>query len=170
LRWGSPFNTCAFTRLPTEFEITMNAIRIATIGSTKKSAAEFFTTLRTARIKRVVDVRLNNRSQLAGFSKKDDLSYFLKSILGIECLHLPVLAPTQEMFDAFKKAAGPWADYEKRFLDLMAHRQIERQLDRAQLDDACLLCSEAQPHFCHRRLIAEYLNGRWGGVAIEHLP
>jgi uncharacterized protein (DUF488 family) len=147
----------------------MSAIRIATIGFTRKSAEHFFTALRTARVKQVIDVRLRNQSQLAGFSKKDDIAYFLRSILSIDYMHEPLLAPTREMLDAYRKSKASWANYEERFLDLLARRRIEHQLDRALLDDACLLCSEAQPHFCHRRLVAEYLRSRWGGVAIDHL-
>jgi len=147
----------------------MKPIRIATIGFTKKSAEEFFTTLQKARVKRLLDVRLNNQSQLAGFSKRDDLAYFLKAILNVEYLHLSTLAPTQDMLDAYKKAKGSWPEYEKRFLDLMAQREIERNLDQAVLDDGCLLCSEDKPHQCHRRLVAEYLNSKWGNVKIDHL-
>jgi uncharacterized protein (DUF488 family) len=144
-------------------------VRIATIGFTKKGAEEFFAVLKKARVKRVLDVRLNNQSQLAGFSKRDDLAYFLKIILNIEYLHLSILAPTQEILDAYRKTKGSWSEYEKRFLDLMAHREIERQLGPALLNDGCLLCSEDKPHQCHRRLVAEYLNAKWGNVKIEHL-
>jgi uncharacterized protein (DUF488 family) len=147
----------------------MNSVRITTIGFTKKNAEQFFTALQKVHIKRLLDVRLNNQSQLAGFSKRDDLAYFLKTILNIEYVHLSTLAPTQEMLDAYKKAKGSWSEYEKRFLDLMAHREIERQLDRQLLDSACLLCSEDKPHHCHRRLVAEYLKEKWGNVSIEHL-
>jgi uncharacterized protein (DUF488 family) len=148
---------------------SIDMVRIATIGFTKKSAEEFFAVLKKARVKRVLDVRLNNQSQLAGFSKRDDLAYFLKTILNIEYLHLAILAPTQEMLDAYRKAKGSWSEYEKRFLDLMAQREIERELDPALLDDGCLLCSEDKPHQCHRRFVAEYLNAKWRNVRIEHL-
>jgi len=147
----------------------MSSIRIITIGFTKKNAEQFFTTLQRSNVKRMLDVRLNNQGQLAGFSKRDDLAYFLKSILNIEYVHLSVLAPTQEMLDAYKKAKGSWMEYEKRFLDLMAHREIERQLDPVLLDNGCLLCSEDKPHHCHRRLVAEYLKEKWKDVSIEHL-
>ena len=147
----------------------MNPVRIITIGFTKKNAEEFFAKLQKAKVKRILDVRLNNQGQLAGFSKKDDLAYFSKKILNIEYIHLSTLAPTQEMLDAYKKANGLWAEYEKRFLDLMAHRQIERQLDASLLNEGCLLCSEDKPHHCHRRLVAEYLKEKWENVSIEHL-
>ena len=84
-------------------------------------------------------------------------------------MHLSSLAPTQEMLDAYKKAKGSWDEYQKRFLDLMAQREIERQIAPATMDEGCLLCSEDKPHFCHRRLVAEYLKDKWYDVTIEHL-
>jgi uncharacterized protein (DUF488 family) len=144
-------------------------ISIATIGFTKKSAEQFFTTLRQAGVKRVVDVRLNNSSQLAGFTKMDDLRFFLKSVAQMEYVHLPELAPTQEMLDAYKKQKGAWSDYEKRFLDLMAERHIELKVPKDTIDGGCLLCSEDKPHHCHRRLVAEYLASQWGDVETKHL-
>lgn len=147
----------------------MEPVRITTIGFTKKNAEQFFTMLQQGRVKRVLDIRLHNQSQLAGFSKQDDLAYFARAILDIEYVHLAMLAPTQELMDALKKAKGSWTDFEKRFLDLMAKREIERQLKPAMLNNGCLLCSEDKPHNCHRRLVAEYLKTRWRNVTIEHL-
>jgi uncharacterized protein (DUF488 family) len=145
-------------------------MKIFTIGFTKKSAEVFFTRLQNAGVKRLVDVRLNNISQLAGFTKKDDLRYFLKAICNIEYVHLPELAPTTEMLDAYKKQKnGDWELYERRFLDLMRSRQIENT-PREILADGCLLCSEEKPFHCHRRLVAEYLKEHWGDVEIEHIP
>src|SRR6185312_937616 len=97
-------------------------MKIFTIGFTKKSAEMFFTRLKNAGVKRLVDVRLNNVSQLAGFTKKSDLRYFTEAICNIDYLHVPDLAPTQEMLDAYKKEKGSWAEYERRFLDLMRLR------------------------------------------------
>ncbi|MBY0229737.1 MAG: DUF488 domain-containing protein [Gemmataceae bacterium] len=147
----------------------MSAIRLFTIGFTKKGAERFFTLLGEAGVERVLDVRLNNVSQLAGFAKKDDLAYFLRAIGPIGYAHLPDLAPTQDILDAYKKEKGDWALYEQRFLDLMRARRIEDAPDRALFDKACLLCSEDGPHRCHRRLVAEYLRERWGEVEITHL-
>ena len=144
-------------------------MRLMTIGFTKKSARHFFEALQKADVKRVADVRLNNVSQLAGFAKRNDLEYFLRTICGIDYVHLPDLAPTQEMLDAFKKHRGSWQEYEDRFLDLMARRRIEKTITRELLEDGCLLCSEHKPHHCHRRLVAEYLDRHWGGVDIRHL-
>lgn len=144
-------------------------ITLFTIGFTKKNAEQFFERLRSSGVKRVVDVRLNNVSQLAGFAKKDDLKYFLKNVCGIDYVHLPLLAPEQGMLDEYKKQKGSWDVYAGRFLDLMKARKIEEQLKPEELAGGCLLCSEDKPHQCHRRLVAEYLNERWGGVEISHL-
>jgi uncharacterized protein (DUF488 family) len=144
-------------------------MRLFTIGFTKKSAENFFETLRNSGAKRVVDVRLNNVSQLAGFAKKQDLAYFLEKICGMGYVHLPVLAPTQPMLDEYKKARGSWQAYEQRFLDLMKERRIEEKISREVLEEGCLLCSEDKAHHCHRRLVAEYLKQHWGDVAIQHL-
>ena len=144
-------------------------MKIFSIGFTKKSAETFFNSLRGAGVKRLVDVRLNNVSQLAGFTKREDLRYFTKAICGIDYVHVPDLAPTQEILDAFKKLKGDWGLYERQFLALMAARRIEETLSRELLAGGCLLCSEEQPRQCHRRLVAEYLLKKWGDVEIEHL-
>lgn len=144
-------------------------MKIFTIGFTKKSAESFFSLLSGSGAKRLVDVRLNNISQLAGFAKKDDLKYFLRAICGMDYVHLPELAPTQAMLDAYKKEKGDWAAYEVQFLDLMKSREIEKSVGKDVLADACLLCSEDKPQHCHRRLVAEYIRDNWGDVEIIHL-
>jgi uncharacterized protein (DUF488 family) len=142
---------------------------IYTIGFTKKSAEKFFTLLKNSGARTVADVRLNNSSQLAGFSKRDDLKYFVKAICGMEYVHLEQLAPTQEILDAYKKEKGDWGEYERRFLSLMRERRVEESTPRHVVDGAVLLCSEETAEHCHRRLVAEYLNQKWGGVEIVHL-
>jgi uncharacterized protein (DUF488 family) len=143
---------------------------VSTIGFTKTTAEGFFERLLKADVKKVVDVRLYNTSQLAGFAKADDLAYFLKKLGGIEYAHQPLLAPTDALLKAYKKEKGDWRAYEERFLGLMAERRIETEFTPASFDGACLLCSEATPHHCHRRLICDYLNGKWGGtLAVRHL-
>jgi uncharacterized protein (DUF488 family) len=144
-------------------------VRIATIGFTKKTAEQFFGLLRAAGVVRVIDVRLNNSSQLAGFSKRDDLRYFLRELCDIDYAHLPELAPTAAMLDDYKKNGGDWATYERAFLTLMAERRIEGTVPRELVDGGCLLCSEHRPDHCHRRLVAEYLASRWGNVDVRHL-
>lgn len=144
-------------------------MNIYTIGFTKKSAHTFFELLRKSGATRLVDVRLNNVSQLAGFAKRDDLKFFLAELCGMTYVHDLRLAPTQEMLDAFKKHGSSWPEYEGWFLDLMAERQIETTVPRELLDNAVLLCSEATPENCHRRLAAEYFANRWRDVAVIHL-
>jgi uncharacterized protein (DUF488 family) len=139
-----------------------------TIGFTRTSAEGFFGRLQRAGVRTVVDVRLHNRTQLAGFAKRDDLRYFLHVIASIGYEHRPELAPTPEIL-ADHRRGGAWADYERRFLALLTERRTQATVPRAALDGACLLCSEATPERCHRRLVATYLAEAWGGVEIVHL-
>lgn len=144
-------------------------MKIFTIGFTKTTAEKFFSRVQKSGVTRIVDVRLNNVSQLAGFAKRDDLRYFLKTICSIDYAHRTELAPTQDMLDAYKKDGGKWDDYERKFVSLIENRHIEDTVAREVLDGACLLCSEDTPHHCHRRLVAEYLKMKWGDVEISHL-
>ena len=145
-------------------------MEIYSIGFTKKSAAEFFGALKEHGIRRLLDVRLNNTSQLAGFAKQADLAFFLKEICGARYEHEPLLAPTQEMLDEYRKLKGGWPQYEQRFLELMRARQIESALRPSYFDDrTVLLCSESTPECCHRRLVLEYLAAHWPQMKIVHL-
>jgi uncharacterized protein (DUF488 family) len=144
-------------------------MKLFTIGFTKKSAEVFFERLKKADVKRLIDIRLNNISQLAGFTKRDDLRYFTKMICDMDYVHVPALAPTQDILDAYKKQNGDWNLYERQFLSLMTKRRIEETTSREMLDGGCLLCSEEKPQHCHRRLVAEYLAEKWGDVEIEHI-
>lgn len=144
-------------------------MKLFTIGFTKKSAEAFFTKLKLSGAKRVVDVRLNNVSQLAGFAKRNDLEFFLREICHMDYVHVPELAPTQDILDEYKKNKGDWAVYEQKFLELMRKREIEKRVAPAVIADGCLLCSEDKPHHCHRRLVAEYLKSHWGDVEISHI-
>ena len=144
-------------------------MEVFTIGFTQSSAAHFFGRLRAAGVKRLLDVRLNNVSQLAGFAKRDDLAFFGRELCGAEYVHDVRLAPTPELLDAYKKRGGTWADYERGFLALMAERRIEETLDPALLGGpTALLCSEPTAEHCHRRLVLEYLQAQWG-LTITHL-
>jgi uncharacterized protein (DUF488 family) len=145
-------------------------VEIHTIGFTKKSAAEFFETLRRVGIGRLIDVRLNNTSQLAGFAKRDDLQYFLRAICSAEYVHEPLLAPTEKILDGYKKKAIDWDQYAQQYRDLLASREAENKVDQRLFDvPAVLLCSEPTAEHCHRRLAAEYLAEHWGDVKIVHL-
>ena len=145
-------------------------MRMFTTGFTKKSASDFFGLLRQAGVRRVVDVRLNNISQLSGFAKRDDLAYFLQEICGVEYFHLPELAPTGEMLSDYRKQHRDWETYAAQFIALMQQRRIEKTVPKDVIADGCLLCSEDEPRHCHRRLVAEYLERYWGGLEIVHLP
>lgn len=147
----------------------MEALKLFTIGFTKKTAENFFTLLKTAGVRRVLDIRLNNASQLAGFAKCQDLRFFLKAVCDIDYHHLPELAPTQEILDSYRKNKQGWPRYEREFLKLLSDRQVEKTVSRNLVDHGCLLCSEESPDHCHRRLVAEYLHKHWGNVEINHL-
>jgi uncharacterized protein (DUF488 family) len=145
-------------------------MEIFTIGFTRKSAERFFGTLKRAGIELVIDIRRNNSSQLAGFAKRDDLAYFLRQLCRADYLHQPLLAPTQELLDRYRKGGESWESYEGEFLDLMARRRVEELIDPALFERrSALLCSEPTPERCHRRLVAEYLQQHWRDVEITHL-
>lgn len=144
-------------------------VTLFTIGFAGHSAAEFFERLRCAGVRRVLDVRLNNTSQLAGFTKKEDLRYFLRAIGGIDYLHVPEFAPTPELFEAYKKQKGSWAAFAAAFRRLLVERAAQRVLTPAAAHLGCLLCSEKEPQHCHRRLVTEHLERHWPAVRVEHL-
>jgi uncharacterized protein (DUF488 family) len=139
-----------------------------TIGFARKSARAFFTRLEEAGVSALLDVRLNNSSQLAGYTKRDDLAFLCETVLGIAYRHMTDLAPTPVMLDQFKKGDGAWRRYEEEFLALVRERRIE-QLPRELFANACLLCAEPTADNCHRRLVAEYLQRAWGDIEIIHL-
>lgn len=143
--------------------------KLYTIGFTKKNAETFFGLLQQANVRTVLDIRLNNTSQLAGFAKRDDLRFFLKTLCQCDYLHVPQFAPTQTILDAFKKNKGDWREYEISFSKLIHTRRVETELSPNIIDNACLLCSEATPEHCHRRLVAEYLQKTLGNIEIIHL-
>ena len=147
-------------------------MEICTIGFTKHSARGFFEILKAENVERLVDVRLNNASQLAGFAKRDDLRYFLRKICDADYLHEPeLLAPTAELLKGYRDREISWDDYERRFLDLIAERRIEEELPQDLfLPRTVLLCSEHSPQRCHRRLVLEYLSVYWTDLTMLHLP
>ncbi len=146
-----------------------SSIHLFTVGFTRKTAQEFFGKLQRAGVTRVVDVRLNNTSQLSGFAKRGDLQYFLWEIAAIDYVHIPVLAPTKEILDAYKKQNGEWAVYEDQFEALMKSRRIETVLKGELHDNDCLHCSEHEPKHCHRRIVVDYLRRHFKEVYSTHL-
>ncbi|WP_010605683.1 DUF488 domain-containing protein [Pseudoalteromonas maricaloris] len=145
-------------------------MEVFTIGFTKKNAEVFFNFLKTSNVKTLIDVRLNNVSQLAGYAKRDDLRFFLRELCGAEYVHSPELAPTKDILNAYKKGEMPWQEYEDKFLNLMGQRNIEKIFNPTLLDHGCLLCSEHEPHLCHRRLVVDYLNEHSNlNLIVKHL-
>ncbi len=148
----------------------MDNIELYTIGFTKKGAKTFFELLKNSNAARIIDVRLNNGSQLAGFAKRADLEFFAKELCEMDYLHVPDFAPTKDILDAYKKHGGDWVVYEEKFMELMDKRNAEKSITPELVDGGCLLCSEHEPHHCHRRLVAEYLNDKWNlDLSVTHL-
>lgn len=145
--------------------------KIYTIGFTSKTAKSFFDLIKASRITVLIDTRLHNSSQLAGFAKKEDLTYFLKELCNVDYMHIPELAPTKEILKLYQNKVITWQHYEEQFLALMSKRNIEKYIEPEIIENNCLLCSEHQPHQCHRRLVAEYLKFHWkkDDLDIHHL-
>lgn len=145
-------------------------MKLYTIGFTKKTAEKFFTLLKNNSVACLVDIRLNPTGQLAGFARQADLPYFLTELVACSYIHIPLLAPTDEILGEYRKDHN-WPRYIERFEALMESRDVPRSLDRATFEESacCLLCSEETPEKCHRRLVAERIAKVWPGVEIIHL-
>ena len=145
-------------------------MKIYTIGFTKKSAEEFFDLLKKNKVNQLIDIRLHPDGQLAGFTKRDDLAYFLKHLIGCGYQHLDNLAPAPEILTDYRKDHD-WDRYVGRFEALMDERNIPDTLDKAMFEkhNCCLLCSEDKPDKCHRRLIVERMARHWPNVEIIHI-
>jgi uncharacterized protein (DUF488 family) len=147
-----------------------NAVPVATIGFTGKSAQRFFDLLKDAQVRTVLDVRLHNTSQLAGFAKKQDLRYFLENLCSAAYVEMPDLAPEPALLKRYQGKDLSWDDYAVAYVELIAKRRVEKQLDIDLFRSACVLCSEHLPHHCHRRIALEYLNTQWNSrLKITHL-
>ncbi|HUV79613.1 MAG TPA: DUF488 domain-containing protein [Candidatus Bathyarchaeia archaeon] len=146
-----------------------STIKLYTIGFTKKSAKKFFEILKKNNVEKIIDIRLNNTSQLAGFTKMEDFKYFLNEIGDIKYIHMLDCAPTEDLLKNYKKRNITWNEYEKRYFDILEKRNILKDIDYSIFNNACLLCSESSPKFCHRRLLAEYLAEHKTEISIIHL-
>lgn len=146
-------------------------MKVYTIGFTQKNARKFFNLLRENNVKTVVDIRLNNTSQLAAFAKGEDLKFFLTEFCDIDYIHDTNFAPTEQLLKDYKGKKVSWLDYEKEFYKIMENRNIRSYITKNYVDkDAiCLLCSEALPNQCHRRLVAEIFKETLEKVQIVHL-
>jgi uncharacterized protein (DUF488 family) len=143
--------------------------KLFTIGFTEKTAEKFFTLLKNAGVKKIIDIRLNNVSQLAGFAKGTDLEYFAKEIADISYEHVTDFAPTKELLNSIRGKEISWQEYEVKFLQLLKNRKAEQKVDIKKLHNSCLLCSEHAPDNCHRKLVAEYLHSFNKDIEIIHL-
>ena len=144
-------------------------VKVFTIGYAGKSARKFFTILKQAGVKKVIDVRLYNTSQLAGFTRKQDIEYFLQAIVDAEYVYMPIMAPTKQLLNDYKKELIGWPQYESQFKAIIAQRQIQKHIILQDMDMSCFLCSEAKPDNCHRRLVVEYMAEHWQNITIQHL-
>ena len=146
----------------------VESTRVVTIGFAGKTAGQFFGALHRAGVRQVLDVRLNNVSQLAGFTKRQDLPFFLRRLCAAEYVYQPLLAPTKEILETYRTDRS-WERYTDWFLRLLSERQVEQVVPRDLFATrTALLCSEPKPEKCHRRLVAEYLAEHWGGLEIVH--
>lgn len=145
-------------------------MKIHTIGFSQKSAKKFFDLLSKNGVNCLVDIRLRPSGQLAGFAKQENLRFFLKELINCDYHHLTMLAPTDQILEAYRTNKN-WEKYEQSFTALMKTRRIPESLDRKlfEVNNCCLLCSEATPDFCHRRLVAELLQEEWQNVKIIHI-
>jgi len=146
-----------------------NSIVLYTIGFTATTAENFFERLKNNSVKKIIDARLNTKSQLSGFAKNVDLSFFLKKIIKADYLHVPEYAPTQEILNNYRNKNIDWKEYENLYINLIKKRKVEQLLNANELDKSCLLCSESEATFCHRRLLAEYLKKKIKLLSIKHL-
>ncbi len=146
-------------------------ITLYTIGFTKKDARKFFTLLKNAHVRKLVDIRISNSSQLAGFAKGQDLEYFMKELCGAQYEHDTQLAPTKELLKDYQDKNIDWGGYEKQFAQILAKRRIAERYNVEDYDNCCFLCSEDTPEHCHRRLVAEYFRDHNAdkNVCIVHL-
>ena len=146
-----------------------HTVKLYTIGFTRKNASQFFGLLRESGAKRVVDIRRRNTSGLAGFSKKDDLAWFLRELCDMDYIHLPKLAPSDELLDAYRGKQITWDQYVPIYTEQIQRRLVHTAIPKNIIADSCLLCSEPTPDRCHRRLLAEHLQQHWGDIEIVHL-
>lgn len=144
-------------------------IKLYTIGFTGKPAEKFFNLLRDAGVKKIVDTRINNVSQLAGFAKGSDLKFFAKEIGNMSYEHNIDFAPTKELLSRYRDKKMTWLEYETEYLNLLDMRKVAQKTDVEKFHEHCLLCSEHTPEKCHRRLLAEYLKHVKGEIEIIHL-
>ena len=140
-----------------------------TIGFSKKNAETFFEILLQNGVKRLIDIRLNNKSQLAGYTKSADLQYFLRKMANIEYIYMPIFAPTKDLLRKYQQKQVGWKEYEEEYKRILDDRKVLDSLDYSIFDNAVLLCSESTAECCHRRLLAEHLAANNKEIKIIHI-
>ena len=135
-------------------------ITLYTIGFTKKNAQKFFELLKNAGVRKLVDIRINNASQLAGFAKGTDLKFFMKAICNAEYEHITDLAPTKELLKNYQDKVIDWNGYTVIFKKILQDRHIAERFNVENFDNCCFLCTEDTPEQCHRRLVAEFFKAK----------
>ena len=135
-------------------------ITLYTIGFTKKNAQKFFELLKNAGVRKLVDIRINNASQLAGFAKGTDLKFFMKAICNAEYDHITDLAPTKELLKNYQDKVIDWNGYTVVFKKILQDRHIAERFNVENFDNCCFLCTEDTPEQCHRRLVAEFFKAK----------
>jgi uncharacterized protein (DUF488 family) len=144
-------------------------VKLFTIGFTKRSAQDFFGSIKKNKVKTLIDIRLNNVSQLAGYTKREDLKYFLEAICNVNYMHITDLAPTEIILKKYRNKEINWGEYERLFTELLKNRKPEKAVNIEILENACLLCSETTTDFCHRRLVADYFKDIYKDIEIIHI-
>ena len=146
-------------------------MNLYTIGFTQKTARDFFNKIKNNEIELLIDIRLNNVSQLAGFAKGKDLEYFLKELCNCEYVHDDIFAPTKELLDNYRAKKVSWNDYEQVFAEIMDKRNLYERFKSLYMKhkNVCLLCTEPTAEQCHRRLVAEYLKKHIENIEIIHI-
>ncbi len=153
-------------------------MKLYTIGFSKCSAKDFFSNLKEANVQKLIDVRRRNTSHLCGFTKKPDLKFFLEECFGIAYEHIPEFAPSEELLTDYLKQLGKkkyddraWHDYVQRFQNEVLSKPIVGRFKKSieNFSSTCLLCSEKEPDYCHRRLLAEHFKKHVPDIEIVHL-
>jgi uncharacterized protein (DUF488 family) len=143
-------------------------MNIYTIGYTPKTAEQFFELIKKNNIKLLLDIRLNNKSQIAGFTKRENLPYFLWELCQCKYEHCLEFTPNEEMYNEKKIS---WERYTRDYIILIESRGTYKNfIDRfADYENICLLCSESTPDRYHRRLLAEMIIQNNPDTILTHL-
>lgn len=132
-------------------------MKVFTIGINNKSAEQFFRLLSDNKIIKIIDIRLNNTTQLCGFSKMNDLKFFLKRILNIEYEYISDFAPTKDIMVSYRENKD-WNKFKTDYLKLLENRKVKESYQNYDFRNTCFLCSEDDADNCHRKILSEFLD------------